>query len=62
MRSAGPAEKSQARLTAAGIVLAALSFITPAFAQLDYDTCDIFQGGNVVGVIYVPPRGPDTSV
>ena len=50
------------RLAAACVLLAALSFITPAFAQLDYDTFDIYQGGNIVGVIYVPQRGPDTSV
>ena len=39
-----------------------LSILTPAFAQLDYDTYDIYQNGNVVGVIYVPVRGVDTSV
>lgn len=50
------------RLAAACLLLAALSFITPAFAQLDYDTYDIYQGGNLVGTIYVPERGPDTSV
>lgn len=44
------------------ILLAALSIITPAFAQLDYDTYDIYQGGNIVGIIYVPMRGADPSV
>jgi len=44
------------------VLLASLCFLSPAFAQLDYDTCDIYQGGNLVGVIYVPQRGPDTSV
>lgn len=34
----------------------------PAFAQPDYDTYDIYQGGNIVGVIYVPERGADMSV
>jgi len=49
-------------MAATCILLAVLSFINPAFAQLDYDTYDMFQGGNIVGVIYVPQRGPDTSV
>jgi len=44
------------------VLLASLCMLTPAFAQLDYDTYDIYQGGNIVGVIYVPMRGPDTSV
>jgi hypothetical protein len=44
------------------ILLVAASLLTPAFAQLDYDTYDIYQGGALVGVIYVPQRGPDTSV
>jgi len=44
------------------VVLAGLSILTPAFGQLDYDTYDIYQGGAIVGVIYVPERGPDTSV
>jgi len=44
------------------LILASLCLWTPAFAQLDYDTYDIYQGGNVVGVIYVPVRGPDPSV
>ena len=45
-------------------ILVMLGFLTatPAFAQLDYDTYDIYQGGVVVGWIYVPARGPDTSV
>jgi hypothetical protein len=44
------------------VLLASLCILTPAFAQLDYDTYDIYQGGNIVGVIYVPQRGPDPSV
>lgn len=44
------------------VLLASLCILTPAFAQLDYDTYPIYQGGNIVGVIYVPQRGPDTSV
>ena len=44
------------------VVLAGRCILTPAFAQLDYDTYDIYQGGNIVGAIYVPQRGPDTSV
>jgi hypothetical protein len=44
------------------VLLASLCILTPAFAQLDYDTYDIYQGGNIVGVIYVLQRGPDTSV
>ena len=44
------------------VLLAALSICTPMFAQLDYDTYDIFQNGVDVGVIYVPERGPDSSV
>ncbi len=44
------------------VLLASLCILTPAFAQLDYDTYDIYQGGSIVGVIYVPQRGPDTSV
>ena len=44
------------------VLLAALSICTPVFAQLDYDTYDIFQNGSIVGVIYVPERGADPSV
>jgi hypothetical protein len=44
------------------VLLASLCFCIPAFAQLDYDTYDIYQGGNIVGVIYVPARGADTTV
>jgi len=44
------------------VLLAALSICTPLFAQLDYDTYDIFQNGINVGVIYVPVRGADPSV
>src|SRR5271165_5004458 len=44
------------------ILLTGLSVFTPAFAQLDYDTYDIYQAGNIVGVIYVPLRGADPSV
>ena len=44
------------------VLLASLCILTHAFAQLDYDTYDIYQGGNIVGVIYVPQRGPDPSV
>jgi hypothetical protein len=44
------------------VLLASLCVLTPAFAQLDYDTCDIYQGGVLVGTIYVPERGADTSV
>lgn len=45
-----------------GVIVAALAVISPLAAQLDYDTYDIYQGGSIVGVIYVPQRGPDTSV
>lgn len=45
------------------VLLVSLCFLTTsAFAQLDYDTYDIVQGGVIVGVIYVPQRGADTSV
>ena len=44
------------------LILASLSIGIPAFAQLDYDTYDIYQNGAIVGVIYVPLRGADTSV
>lgn len=44
------------------VLLAVLSVCTPVFAQLDYDTYDIFQNGVDVGVIYVPVRGADPSV
>ena len=44
------------------VLVAGLSILTPAFAQLDYDTYDIYQRDNIVGVIYVPLRGADTSV
>ena len=41
------------------VLLAGRCVVPSAFAQLDYDTYDIYQGGNIVGVIYVPQRGPD---
>jgi hypothetical protein len=44
------------------LLLASLAFVTQASAQLDYDTYDIYQNGNIVGVIYVPVRGPDPSI
>jgi hypothetical protein len=44
------------------LLAAGLAFLTTANAQLDYDTYDIFQNGSLVGAIYVPQRGPDTSV
>jgi hypothetical protein len=49
-------------LAALCVFLVSLCLSIPAFAQLDYDTYDIYQGGNIVGVIYVPERGPDTGV
>lgn len=49
-------------LAVLSILLVSLCILTPAFAQLDYDTYDIYQNGNIVGVIYVPQRGPDPSV
>ena len=40
-----------------------LCILTPAIPPSLITTPMIFtQGGNVVGVIYVPQRGPDTSV
>jgi hypothetical protein len=51
------------RVTAVlSLLMAMLCLWTPAYAQLDYDTYDIYQGGNIVGVIYVPQRGPDPTV
>lgn len=44
------------------VLLATLALSTPLFAQLDYDTYDIYQNGALVGVIYVPERGADPSV
>jgi hypothetical protein len=44
------------------VLLAFLSISTQVFAQLDYDTYDIYQNGVDVGVIYVPARGADPSV
>lgn len=44
------------------VLLATLSLCAPLFAQLDYDTYDIYQNGMLVGVIYVPQRGADPSV
>ena len=49
-------------ISAICLLLVCLCFVTPAFAQLDYDTYDVFQNGNVVGLIYVPVRGTDTSI
>lgn len=49
-------------ISAICLFLVCLCCVTPAFAQLDYDTYDVFQNGNIVGVIYVPVRGTDTSI
>jgi hypothetical protein len=43
------------------LLLALLAICTPAFAQLDYDTYDIYQGGVLVGTIYVPERSTDQA-
>ena len=50
------------RTLATCVLLAGLCIWTPAFAQLDYDTYDVYQGGALVGTIYVPQRGPDSSI
>jgi hypothetical protein len=44
------------------LLLAGLCVATPAFAQLDYDTYDIYQGGVLVGTIYVPQRAADQPI
>ena len=48
------------------VLLAGLSMVTPAFAQLDYDTYDIYQTQGEVrtlaGTIYVPQRAPEQPV
>jgi hypothetical protein len=49
-------------LSAVWLLLASLCTLTPANAQLDSGTFQILQGGVVVGLIYVPERGPDPSI
>jgi hypothetical protein len=49
-------------LAALCIFLMGQSLVTPASAQVDPGEYQIYQGGVVVGIIYVPERGPDPTI